>query len=145
MPPIEPGGLPRGRLLGLFSTVFVEFKRDLVLMPLELCGGEYTFASLFFLRDALSFFCVFSASLSTSVFALSLLGPASSWSLSFLEPPALGSVRLFVCPFLVSFYDLYESHMIKFVQIPSSVGYCSCLMNGTWGSYFKYKFLVFNM
>ena len=126
MPPIEPGGLPRGRLLGLFSTAFVEFKRDLVLMPLELCGGEYTFASAFFLRDALSCFCVFSAFLFTTVFVLSLLGPASSWSVSFLEPPALGSVRLFVCPLLVSFCDLYGRHMFKFVMFPSSVGYCLC-------------------
>ena len=124
MPPIEPGGLPRGRLLGLFSAAFVEFKRDLVLMPLELCGGEYTFASAFFLRDALSCFCVFSAFLFTTVFDLSLLGPASSWSLSFLEPPALGSVRLLVCPLLVSFCDLYGRHMFKFILFPSSVGCC---------------------
>ena len=126
MPPIEPGGLPRGRLLGLFSAAFVEFKRDLVLMPLELCGGEYTFASAFFLRDALSCFCVFSAFLFTTVFDLSLLGPASSWSLSFLEPPALGSVRLLVCPLLVSFRELSGRHMFKFVLFPSSVGCCLC-------------------
>ena len=126
MPPIEPGGLPRGRLLGLFSTAFVEFKRDLVLMPLELCGGGCTFASTFFFRDALGCFCVFSAFLFTTVSVLSFLGPASSWSLSFLEPPALGSVRLLVCPLLVSFRELSGRHMFKFVLFPSSVGCCLC-------------------
>ena len=107
MPPIEPRGLPRGRLLGtllgLFSTVFDEFKRDLVLMPLELCGGGFvTLTSALFLRDAFDFFCVFSTFFFIGVSGLSFFG-TSSCPLSHLEPPALGSVRLFVCPLLVSF------------------------------------------
>ena len=110
IPPIDPRGLPRGRLfggfLGLFSANFDEFKRDLVLMPLELCGGGFVaLVSALFFRDALDFFCVFSTAFFIGVSDLSFLSflRTSSWPLSLLEPPALGSVRLFVCPLLVSF------------------------------------------
>ena len=116
IPPIEPRGLPRGRLfgrfLGLFSAAFDEFNefnRDLVFMPLELCGGGFVaLVSTLFFRDALDFFCVFSTFFFIGVSDLSVLSflRTSSWPLSFLEPPALGSVRLFVCPPLVSFREV---------------------------------------
>ena len=113
IPPIDPHGLPRGRLfgrfLGLFSTDFVEFNRDLVLMPLEFCGGGFdALVSTLFFRDALDFFCAFSTFFFIGVSGLSVLSflRTSSRPLSFLEPPALGSVRLFVCPPLVSFREV---------------------------------------
>ena len=113
IPPIDPRGLPRGRLfgrfLGLFSTDFVEFNRDLVLMPLEFCGGRFdALVSTLFFRDALDFFCAFSTFFFIGVSDLSVLSflRTSSRPLSFLEPPALGSVRLFVCPPLVSFREV---------------------------------------
>ena len=121
IPPIEPRGLPRGRLfgrfLGLFSAAFDEFSRDLVLMPLEFCGGGFVaLVSTSFFRDALDFFCVFSTFFFIGVSDLSFLSllGTSSWSLSFLEPPALGSVRLFVCPLLVSFRGVVRFGALHF-------------------------------